>query len=405
MQPTGKKYKKILPWVCLVAVFVISLGIGRAYGRHVAWASAELVYTPPVQTGYESDCLTAQGQDIRLSDWTPGETEKSIIFHITRPPVTQQVPENTPEQAAEETPNPDEELTVIPDEAAQQHITWQAQVQEGEILITLTRLPEAPGLAQSTELRIELAWQGLSGTVCVNMLPYGEIAQPLPEDEEVQREIVVLPDQVRISDTIHSDHPVVYVQLNLQTKADFTVFVTVEETALNRVRWSMDGGKTYVLRYDTFYVDISYPYPDNWDGLVVLDMSSALQEGQRPTVGVEATGHDRYECTPVIQALPEFTNPVLHSGDLPQTMKIATKWGPATMQLLHIERLSEDEEGNLIYTEDNALRATVIDDGIRMETAQQELLPPSGSYRIHIQWRWNDICVEQQTVYFFVNTQ
>ena len=402
MQPTGRKhYKKILPWVSVAAVFFICLSIGTAYGRQVSWASAELVYTPPIlRTGYESDCLTAQGQEIRLSDWTASETEKSITIQITRPVETEQIPEEDPDEA----PTWDDELTVSPDEVAQQHIAWQAQVQENQILITMTRLPGSPGLAQSAELRIGLTWQDLSGTVCVNMLPYGEIAQPLPEREEVQREILVLQDWVKISDSIHPDHRVVYVQLNLETKADFSVFVTVEETALNRVRWSMDGGKTYVLHYDTFYVDIPYPYPENWDGLLVLDISSALEQGVRPTVGVEATGHDRYECTPVIQALPQFENPVLHSSDLPQTMKIATKWGPATMELQHMERLSEDEEGNLVYVEDNALRATVINGGIQMESVQQDQLPASGSYRIHIKWRWNDICIEEQIVYFFVNT-
>lgn len=390
MEPTRRFWnKKIAVFAWILAISLTVLCIGPTYGRRIDWASAELVYHPPAAVTYGSDCLTEEGQEILLSDWNANQTERTVTIRLTRP-------------AGAET-EPDE-LTVTPDALAAQHLAVQGQVTQNQIVITLTRLPEAPGLAQTATMKVSLSWRNLSGTICFDMLPYGDMAEPVPTPEEVTREVNTNLTQVKISDTIHPQRQVVCVMLNLETKSDFAIFATVGTSHLYKVRWSTDGGQSWKLFYDMAQLEIPYPYPENWDGVVLLDMTGALEPEVQPIVGVEATGYDRYECKPVYQALPQPVTPVLKTGEATMVLPVATKWGAATMELLGIQRLTEDQDGNLTYSDYNALRATVIDGGIRMEPVRQDQLPPSGSYRIQVQWRWNGICLDRQSVWFFINT-
>ena len=289
-------------------------------------------------------------------------------------------------------------------------------------------------MEQATKMTIHLQWQGLQGTLCFNMLPYGvhtedatelPTAEPTHESTEVPAEDVTeapaegpteeeptVPDrvidttleQVKISDTIHNLRPLVCVKLNLQTGSDFNILLSVGVNPLKMVRWSMDGGKTYSLLYDSAQLSFAYPYPEGWDGTVLLDMSQALTADVRPTISVEATGYSRYECTPVVHALPILEDPVVETAELPQILQISTRWGAAQMQLQRIERLTTDEEGNLVYVEDNAFKASITSGGIRMESAQADILPASGSYRFKVIWLWDGVILDEQTIDFFVNT-
>lgn len=451
------KHKRIFAWTAVATSLAIMLSVGTTHGRVIDWASAELFFTPPEVTGYSSDCLTANGQEILLADWNADEVQRTVEIQIQRPEPTEkepletqpdsqeptqtqpetteepaeptdptQITEETEPAATEEAPEPaqeapdpsqettaadpteqtwpQDEVTVVPDAAALQHLRCLATVEEHRIVLTLERLPEAPGLAQTAQLTLAVQWQNLRGTIVLHMLPYGDM-EPLTEEEETvpERQIDTTLEPVRMFDTLAPENPVMCVKLNLQTCSDFTVKVSLSGSPLRKVRWSTDG-VNYALLYDASQLSFAYPYEQGFDGTVFLDFSQALESSQRPTVAVEATGFSRQECTPVYQAIPQLLQPMVKAANLPGILEMNTRWGAATLTVQTIERLTADEEGNLIYTPDESMLATVVQTGIQMEWAQPELLPQPGSYRVQIQWIWNDICMEEQIIYFFVNT-
>ena len=165
----------------------------------------------------------------------------------------------------------------------------------------------------------------------------------------------------------------------------------------------MDG-ENYTMLYDLASLYFPYPYTEGWNGTVYLDFSYALASDRRPTVAVEATGFSRQECTPVYLSLPTPSQQMIKSANMPAILPMDTRWGTAVLTVHSIERLTTDEEGNLSYTQDTSIEALVAQTGIQMQPANPDLLPQPGSYRVKIQWIWNDICVQQQTIYFFINT-
>lgn len=452
-----RRYNRIFAWAAIATSFAILLSVGTTQGRMIDWASAEMIYTPPTLAGYSSDCLTQDGQNIILADWTADETQRVLEILVERPEPTQpetepvetdpQEPTEITSEPTEETTEPTEaateptdptettadapaeaaeepavqepteeseateptwsqdEMTVTMDETAQLHLSSAIVVEEHRIVLTLQRLPDAPGLAQATQMTIVLQWQGLTGTVHINMLPYGDLESLTEEEEETlpEYEVDTTLDPVKVRDTIAPENPVVCVKLNLETGSDFQILMSLGVRPLHKVRWSMDG-VSYSLLYDSAEISIPYPYADGWDGTVFLDFGLALKPEERPTIAVEATGYNREEFTPVIQAIPQPAQLVLKAANMPYIIEMNTRWGAAVPQIPIIERLTADEVGNLSYTEDLSIKTTVTPTGIQMESAQENLLPASGSYRMTIQWIWNDICIEEQIIYFFINT-
>lgn len=407
---TPRRHNRILAWAVIAICFAMLLSVGSARGRLIDWASVELLYTPPTAVGYSSDCLTQSGQDIILTDWAATETQRVLEISVERPPaqsaetVVREGGEAVAEEPAEVT-WPQDEVTVTPDEAARLHVGYTVAVEEHRIRLALARLPEAPGLARTTPLTVTLAWQGLSGTVRVNMLPYGEQENPAEDTETTppEREIDTTLEPVKVRDTISPENPVVCVKLNLQTGSDFHIAMSLSGSPLHKVRWSMDG-ESYALLYDSAGISIPYPYAEGWDGTVFLDFAAALSPGKRPTVEVEATGYNRQEMTPVEQAMPQPEGLVLKAATMPHIIEMDTRWGAAEPVVQKIERLTADGQGSLTYTEDTSIKATVTQTGIRMESARKDRLPEPGSYRMLLKWIWNDVCVDEQIIYFFVNT-
>jgi len=134
-----------------------------------------------------------------------------------------------------------------------------------------------------------------------------------------------------------------------------------------------------------------------------LDFSQALQSGKRPTINVKATGYEAQEFIPVLQALPEAENQILKATELPDVIRIAPRWGAAQLRLQPIQRLTTDEEtGKLAYAEYPLLSTSVTSQGIQVKTG--ELLPAAGSYRMTVQWVWEELVIEEQILYFFINT-
>lgn len=493
MTPTlKKKYKKGLMWAAAVTSLALVLSIGNTYGRIMDWTSLELIYTPEMPAGYSSNCLSAAGQQIRLSDWQADEDHRTITISVSRPdlaapetiptetapvetlptetaptetvpteteptatestntteptdatsptdsvgmaevsetepsgtepeqtdpsqpvddeqPATEPAEEETvPTEVPEETEPEDTELqnevTVALDETAQKHLAYEVQVSEDTIQIQLQRVEEAPGLEQATTMTVEVQWFGLKGTFTVNMLPYGDAAVNVVEQEPTESQVITgLESVADVHDVMNAQRPVACVKLNLETQTDFTLTFMQDDELLQGVRWSLNGSD-YTLLYDTAELMLNWPYHENWDGCVYLDFTDVLKPGQRPVIAVDATSYPRREFKPVATAAPEATGLILKTSSLPHTILVQPKWGAAKLQVVKIERLAKDAQEQLVYMQDATLTASVSNSGIVLTPTVAKVYPEPGSYRLVAQWVWNELVVEEQTLYFFVNS-
>lgn len=404
-----EKNRRRLAWIAMVTLCTVVLSGCSAYGRLLEWTSAEWIYTPSDEPGFSSDFLTESGQRILLSDWADTESQRKVTIQISGyVPRTEQETSQQPQEATEPATNPatdvwdDGEISITLDALAAEHLAVSAQTESNAVTVLFQRRTDAPGLSQATELTAQILWNGLSGTVCTRMLPYGQLAEQQPPEEQPTRQVVTGLELLKVHDTVNASKPVCYVKLNPQTLSDFTLRFTYEEQALPLVRWSMDGGKTYSLLYDSHQLNISWPYPEDWDGLVLLDFSYALQSGQRPTVNVMATDYQAMEFIPVLQELPTAKKLILKATALPHTMQMEPRWGAAQLQLQPIQHLIVDETGALTYGAYPTLSATVTTKGIQVKSSAG--LPEPGSYRLVLQWVWEELIIEEQTLDFFINT-
>lgn len=277
------------------------------------------------------------------------------------------------------------------------------------IQLSLVRKPNAPGLSAAQPLTVHLEWQGLQGTVHVTMLPYGDIAaQAVPDSgagDAAQREIVTGLTLFEANEAIDPENPVTVIKLNVKTLSDFTLCFVNGGRSQSMVRYSLDGGKSHSLLYDSSMLHINWPYPENWDGTVFLDFSQALVEGQLPSVVIMADGYRTQNFTPTKKALPAAADAVAKTSELPHTISIKPVWGSAVLKAGQIQRLAMDDSGEWGYQDDTSLAAAVTDDGIRLKAAQENTLPAAGSYRVAVQWLWNKIPVREYYIYFFVNAK
>ena len=449
MSPTQKKkYRKALMWAAAVTSLALVLSTGHTYGRLIDWASLELIYTPETPAGYSSNCLSRAGQQIHLSDWRAEEDHRVITISLNRgetapseetlpqetaPDVTQPTetvapettdptePETAPptdptdptdstEPATDPTDEPEEtqpqqdEVTVTLDETAEIHLTYTVQVSEDTIQILLQRAAEAPGLEQAATMTMEVQWLDLKGTFTVNMLPYGDHAVTVEEQEPTESRVITgLETVAEANDVMNEQRPIACVKLNLDTRADFTLTFMQDGELLRGVRWSINGSD-YTLLYDTAELMLHWPYPENWDGRVYLDFTGVLESGQRPVIAVDATSYPRQEFNPALTPAPEASELVLKTSGFPHTLLLQPKWGAAQLQVVQLERLVKDAQENLVYMPDISLTASVSDRGIVLMPTVAQMYPEPGSYRLVAQWVWNELVVEEQIIYFFVNS-
>ena len=417
----------MLAWAAVTTTFALCLCGGRAYGRVSDWTSAEWVYTPPEETAptpaYSSDYLIKGGQTILLKDWQSTENEREISIALKRPiqetPVEEPESTEIPEALAQEgettdpdlqKPEPDEnpyadEVTVLPDATAAMHLAVETRVTEDTLVLILSRAENPPGLTKATPMTLSVAWYGLEATLQVALQPYGDLpTEETTDSSQEEREIVSGLTATDIHDTIDPADSLAHLWLNPQTQSDFTVALLLDGEALHKVRWSLDGGETYSLLYDSHTFSVAWPYPEGWDGTVVLDFTHALAAGQQPTVAVEATGYGRKEFIPALNAAPELPQTYVLTGGLPDTAAMPVRWGTARIEARSIQRLTKNEQEEYVYVDEAAITATTTDAGIRLEAADG-VTPSSGSYRMTLHWMWNGISLRKQTVYFFINTQ
>ena len=298
----------------------------------------------------------------------------------------------------------DGETTILLDAVAAEHLTLSAEVTATTIMVTLTRAEEAPGLIQESQMTFHVQWQGLQGTFVFQMLPYGNIQ---PQDEitdATERQVVTGLQLFSACDVLDTKNPISVIRLNLQTLADFTLRFSCDNQPVYGVRWSLDDGKTYTMLYEASQLTISWPYPENWNGVVCLDFGQALTAEQRPTIHVMATEYEAKEYSPVRLAAPQPANFVMQTEEIPYLVEMSPFWGSTQLEGLRVERLTINDEGQPVYMEDTAMVATVENGGIRLTPANEKLLPACGSYRLTVLWSWYGVRLEERVVYFFVNT-
>lgn len=445
MKPIKKNYiKPILTWVFAVIVFLAVSWSGDSYGRLLDWNSTELIVVPDVPDSYSSNYLSASGGTIQLSDWQAHETQRTITIAISRPkPAPMEtcpteatgssapscpmetggdtltegtLPEITEatdgswasettesEETATEVTWPQDEVVVTLDDVASEHLTYVTWVSEEYIEILLERREVADGLQQCTTLTVDIAWYDLKGTICVNMLPYGDVAGGDTEDDDDHREIVLGLNLVQFNDVMHAQKATAHLKLNLETLSDFKLTFIQDQKALSKVWWSLDG-ENFTLLYDAYELTLTWPYNEGWDGFVYLDFSDALVGNQPPTIVVEATGYPRQEFTPMLAALPVIQNQIIKTSALPYTIPVNAHWGASTLQVSKIQRLVTDAEGNMVYMDDVSVTATVTSNGIVLTPVIKDVYPMLGSYRMIVNWIWNETVVAKQIVYLFMNT-
>lgn len=355
------------------------------------------------------------------------ETETTIPTEVTEP---EETVEETSQPASEETLETEPEVTWSDDEvlitlndAAQGYLICSAKVYEDHIEIIMERPEGAEFPSEPLSVSVEIEWFGLCGTICFDLLPNeievitdedpteetpGETeGTDVPTEESTEepildREIVTGLRPVRVMDTLDSTAPISCVKLNLDTLSDFTLTMLLNGEPLHKVWWSMDG-ENFSLLYDSNELNISWPYQEGWDGTLFLNFADALDGTQRPTIAVDATLYQHQEFTPVLMKMPQIASPILKASQMPQTIEIATFWGAAKLMPMQIQRLVMDEDGNLVYQEDPSLMASATEKGITM-ISEDLACPNAGSYRIIVQWVWNEVIIKEQVIYFFINT-
>ena len=105
----------------------------------------------------------------------------------------------------------------------------------------------------------------------------------------------------------------------------------------------------------------------------------------------------------MLMKMPQIASPILKASQMPQTIEIATSWGAAKLTPMQIQRLVMDEDGNLVYQEDPSLMASATEKGITL-ISEDLACPNAGSYRIIVQWIWDEVMIKEQVIYFFINT-
>lgn len=203
--------------------------------------------------------------------------------------------------------------------------------------------------------------------------------------------------------------PVTAVRLNLDTQSNFTLrFHALDEsgneTELKKVRYSLNGGESYTMLYDTDSISILWPYAEGWDGTVLLDFSKALPAAHRPVITVSALKYTAQELHPKLETAPDLTMGLVISSKMPYNVAINPLWSDAQLQVTKIERLTKDEAGSLAYVEDKTVSVAMTQDGFRLIRTKESVYPIPGSYRMHLVWDWNGVPLREKTVYFFINT-
>lgn len=346
-----------------------------------------------------------------VGETIPEETEETTEATEESTDVTEETTEATEENITDATEEntvtteetwPLAEVAATMNETANTYFTCEVQEYESKIQVVLKLKEDAPALDEAVQAEVHLEWQGLEGTLCINIRP-SEVAAIL-EDEESQTDRAMEGlELVQVMGTIDPEKTVACVKLNLETQEDFLLTFMKGNEAINRVRWSLDG-ESYSVLYDSSQLKITWPYADGWNGVLFLDFSCALEENQQPSIIVAATKYEPQTFTPVLEEIPQVSQLVVKTVDLPYTIETSTLWGDAFLEPQGIERLTTDEEGALVYAEDTALTAAVTEAGILLTPTQENVIPVSGSYRMTVKWIWNETAVYEQIIYFFINT-
>ena len=276
------------------------------------------------------------------------------------------------------------DVTVTLDVLAATYMNCIVDVSESHITLQLTRMQS---VAEKTEVTIHIGWQGLEGTVCVALCPEEKMDDNGGSWSDA--------DLVVSSGALSFDNPIGYLMLNLQPMETYQIILEQDEV-LYKVRYSLDGGKTYTLLYDSYIMSLTVPESD-WNGLVILDFTHALVDDSMAIVRVCGGGYEDtcYFAFPAHDAVGPM---MLTTAELPYVIPVQTEWGDAGLQL-RVQKLNQNTQ---IYVATNSLIAVATNGSVTLQSNGE---PEAGSYRLVLQWYWQGILVEERSVEFFINTQ
>ena len=276
------------------------------------------------------------------------------------------------------------DVTVTLDVLAATYMNCIVDVSESHITLQLTRMQS---VAEKTEVTIHIGWQGLEGTVCVALCPEEKMDDNGGSWSDA--------DLVVSSGALSFDNPIGYLMLNLQPMETYQIILEQDEV-LYKVRYSLDGGKTYTLLYDSYIMSLTVPESD-WNGLVILDFTHALTDDSMAIVRVCGGGYEDtcYFAFPAHDAVGPM---MLTTAELPYVIPVQTEWGDASLQL-RVQKLNQNTQ---IYVATNSLIAMATNGSVTLRSNGE---PEAGSYRLVLQWYWQGILVEERSVEFFINTQ
>ncbi|MBQ8611077.1 MAG: hypothetical protein IJ412_05125 [Oscillospiraceae bacterium] len=248
-----------------------------------------------------------------------------------------------------------------------------------------------------------------SGSGSVSESGSGSESESKTESSTEKHEIVTDLELLEYTPIADISAPVTAVRLNLETQSDFTLrFHSMnaagEKAELKKVRYSLDGGKSYTMLYDTNAVSLLWPYAENWDGTVLLDFGTALPAEHRPVITVSALKYTSQELHPTLETAPSLSMGLVLSSKMPYNVTIAPLWNGAQLQVQSIERLTKTGDGSLAYAADKTVSAVMTQEGFQLIRTKDAVYPTPGSYRMNLVWDWNGVPLRKQTVYFFINT-
>ena len=392
----SRKCKRILA-LAAAASITIALTSGVSYGRMREWTSTEMVFTPEVsqqiRDGYFSDCLVPGGQKIYLADWQWDTTQRTVVIAVQRPegswiPPDQETTDGT--DPLDETAAPEESVpSEVTLEVDNPDVQCDAVVEEQRITLTLTKTDD---VIDVTPVQIHVAWQGLEGTFLVDLLPETDSEEQEAPTDGMQALAI---DSCGVIDP---ENPLTYIQVD--PEATSLRFGQGGQT-ISFVRCSLDGGQNYIVLYDGGDLPLD-DKPEEWDGLVLVDLAqTAVSKTSDVIVDVSAEGRIG-SCTIRWQRKSQVEPLFLKMSNLPCPVSVRTVWGSAQIQL-QVQKLGVDQQtGQLIYADSDAVTVISADGAVILRAGQQ---PEPGTYRLVIRWIWNTVCVESQTIHFVINTK
>lgn len=464
------KHPRTISYLSLLLTMTLAGGVMASVAPAQARIQGEATVVNTVLSarpgGMTSDCLTKGGQTILLGELAPGEI-RQVQFRLKTArsfvgPLEWSVPDGAPIQVQAE-------FQLLEGQGVMHENRW-LELQgdcEGLVVLTITVAEEIP---EARSAQLHLSCGELTGQFQMELLPSQEEPEELSEPQSGGTLAPVLPTNE--------------VTLSLQTleqfdeEAHLPVKITVEGVAKRLslglfngeplpagTRYSVDGGESWYLLYEGGFVEMEPDHilPDNWVGLVLLDLSNLdLLPGD--PVELEARAYAVGECVaeenaiaeltesqplpvPVLtfpdqqqlEALESYLNPVEEETTAPSeapedptepeeepaqpdfteesevlwradhyfTVPMPVGWTPEQQIVYSAELLDRDETGAGVYVPvdwtPDGLNAVLDEASASLIVYLGATPPKAGTYRLTLECNYEGICFRRTQTTFFIN--